>query len=74
VRTGRSSGLGKLTAEVSARVPEETDEALSALATVAGISKAEYVRGVLMSFVHGHLAMMRLRQSADPSSRGLPGD
>jgi hypothetical protein len=72
--TGRSSGLGKLTADVRTWVPEETSEGLAALATIAGVTKGEYVRDVLMSFVHGRLTVMRLRQSADPSSGGSAGD
>jgi hypothetical protein len=68
VRTGRSSGLGKLTEEVRALVPEQTSEALTALATLAGVPRAEYVRDVLIGFVHGHLTLLRLRQSRDPSS------
>jgi hypothetical protein len=71
VRTGRSSGLGKLTAEVRTWVPEETSEGLAALATLAGVSKGEYVRDVLMTFIHGRLTVVRLRQSGDPGSAGV---
>ena len=52
----------------------ETSEGLAALATIAGVSKGEYVRDVLMSFVHGRLTVVRLRQAADPSSGGSAGD
>lgn len=72
--TGRSSGLGKLTADVRTWVPEETSEGLAALATIAGVTKGEYVRDVLMSFVHGRLTVVRLRRLADPSSGGSAKD
>lgn len=71
MRTGRSSGLGKLTAECRAWLPQETDDALCALATLAGVTKGEYLRDVLMAFVHGRLALVRLRQSGDLGSAGV---
>jgi hypothetical protein len=69
MRTIRTSGLGKVTGEVKACVPEETNEALAALATVAGMTKSEYVRELLMGHVHGRLTVMRLRQG-EPGRRG----
>ncbi len=70
MRTGRSSGLGKLTGEVRAWLPEETNEALAALATVAGVTKSEYVRDVLMGWVHGRLTIVKVRQTAEAGSAG----
>jgi hypothetical protein len=64
VRTGKRSGLGKLTAEVRAWVPEDTDEALATLAALARVPKGEYVRDLVMCHVHGALEVVRLRQSS----------
>lgn len=63
--------MGKLTAEVRAWVPEATSEALAALATQAGVTRSEYVRDLLMVWVHGRLTVMRLRQAVDPCSAGI---
>jgi hypothetical protein len=54
VRTGRSTGFGKLTAEIRARVPEDTAEEITRLAALAGVPQGEYVRDVLMYHVHGY--------------------
>lgn len=54
MRTGRTSGLGKLTAEIRARVPEDTAEEITRLAALAGVPQGEYVRDVLMYHVHGY--------------------
>lgn len=62
MRTGRSSGLGKLTYEVKCLLPEETGEVLGALAVLGGISKGEYIRHVLMAHVHGEHMLLKLRQ------------
>ena len=66
--------MGKLTAEVKAWVPEETSEALQALATQAGVSRSEYIRDLLMVWVHGRLTVMRLRQPGGPGSTGMGPD
>lgn len=70
MRTGRSSGFGKLTAEIRARVPEDTAEGLARLAAKAGVPQAEYVRDVLMCHVHGPVIVLSLRQI---SSRHIAG-
>lgn len=54
MRTGRSSDFGKLTAEIRARVPEDTAEGLARLAAQAGVPQGEYVRDVLIYHVHGY--------------------
>lgn len=61
MRTGRSTGFGKLTREVRARVPEDTGEGLTRLAALAGVPEAEYVRDVLMCHVHGQVTVINLR-------------
>lgn len=71
MRNGKSSGMGKLTAEVRAWVPEVTREALTALATQAGVTRSEYVRDLLIVWVHGRLTVMRLRRPGDPCSAGI---
>lgn len=62
MRTGRSTGLGKATGQMSVLVPEETKEGLIALAAVAGLTTSEYVRERLIEIVHGRLTLLRLRQ------------
>ena len=53
-RSGVSSPLGKLTAEIpKVKVPEETHELLEAGAREAGMSLSEFVREVLMVRAHG---------------------
>lgn len=74
MRRGTSSGMGKLTAEVRAWVPEETDEALVALAAIARVPKGEYLRDLVMCHVHGCLAVMRLRQSSAQKGAGMARD
>ncbi len=74
MRTGRSSGLGKLTEECRTWIPEATGEALSALAAAAGVTRSEYVRDLLMVSVHGRLTIMRLRQPGDRCSAGIAPD
>jgi hypothetical protein len=74
MRTGRRSGIGKLTAEVRAWVPEDTDEAIGTLAALARVSKSEYVRDLLMCHVHGCLTVIRLRQSSAEKGAGMAPD
>ena len=66
--------MGKLTAEVRAWVPEVTSEALTALATQAGVTRSEYVRDLLMVVVHGRLTVMRLPRPGDRCSAGMAPD
>lgn len=68
MRTGRSTGLGKATAEVRSWIPEETHEGLAALATIAGMSMSEFVRERLIELVHGRLTLLRLRQAKEGRS------
>jgi hypothetical protein len=67
VRTG-NPGFGKLTAEIRAWVPEDTDEGIVALAARAGVPKGAYVRAVLMCHVHGHVSVASLREEVALSS------
>lgn len=71
-RSGGSgrSGLGKLTAEIRSWVPEDTDEAIGTLAAMAGVSKSEYLRDLVMCHVHGCL-INRLRQSSAQKGAGM---
>lgn len=71
MRTGRRSGLGKLTAEIRSWVPEDTDEAIGTLAAMAGVSKSEYLRDLVMCHVHGCLTVIRLRQSSAQKGTGM---
>lgn len=60
--------FGKLTAEIRAWVPEDTDEGIVALAARAGVPKGAYVRAVLMCHVHGHVCVASLREGIALSS------
>lgn len=71
MRTGKRSGLGKLTAEVRAWVPEDTDEGLATLAAIARVPKGEYVRELVMCHVHGALELLRLRQTSAHKGAGM---
>lgn len=53
-RSGSSSVLGKLTAEVpKIRIPELTHELLEAEARKAGLTLSEFVRDLLLVRAHG---------------------
>lgn len=52
-RSGSSSTLGKLSAEIKTRVSEETHEALEHEARAAGMSLSEFVRELLLIRAHG---------------------
>ncbi len=58
-RSGRSSPEGKLTQRLDIPVSEELNEAVIALATIHGLSKAEWLRGVLEKTIWGELSMLR---------------
>lgn len=58
-RSGRSNPDGKLTHRFDVPVSEELSEAVIALATVQGISKAEWLRALIEEAVHGRLSMVR---------------
>jgi hypothetical protein len=74
MRTGKRSGLGKLTAEVRAWVPEDTDEGLVTLAALARVPKGEYLRDLVMCHVHGCLTVIKLRQSSAQKGAGMAPD
>ena len=52
-RSGHSSPLGKSTAVVKSKVPEETKEALEREARSAGMSLSELLREILIARAHG---------------------
>lgn len=58
-RSGRSNADGKLTQRFDVPVSEELNEAVIALATIAGVSKAEWLRNLIERAVHGELSMVR---------------
>lgn len=58
-RSGRSNPDGKLTSRLDIPVSEELNEAVIALAAIAGVPKAEYVRSVIERAVFGEFSMVR---------------
>ena len=66
-RSGRTDTSGKLTRRLDIPVSEELEEAVIALAAVAGLPKAEFARSLIERAVYGELSM--LRRLARPGSR-----
>jgi hypothetical protein len=58
-RSGKTSPDGKLGRRLDVPVSEELEAAVISLATIQGISKAEWVRYHLEEIVHGKLSMLR---------------
>lgn len=58
-RSGSSNAGGKLTHRLDIPVTEEVADAAAAMATLAGIPKAEYLRAVLERHFLGELNMAR---------------
>lgn len=61
-RSGHTDPAGKLTARIDVPVSEDTEAEIIAMATLAGISKAEWVRRVIEVSLHGELGMARRMQ------------
>lgn len=68
-RSGKSSPMGKCSAELRVAIPDQLRDDLQGLAFVHGLPMAEYVRELLMAHVYGHIDMVRARQRA-PVGRG----
>lgn len=58
-RSGRTDTGGKLTQRFDIPVSEELSEAVIALATIDGVSKAEWLRDLIERRVFGELTMAR---------------
>jgi hypothetical protein len=61
-RSGQSDPAGKLNARIDVPFSEETEAEIIAMATLSGISKAEWVRRTCESALHGELGMARRMQ------------
>lgn len=61
-RSGQSNAMGKCTAEVKTFLPDETKEALSAMAVFSGQSLSEYLRDLIMRHVYGELHVLRMQK------------
>lgn len=77
-RSGVTSPAGKLIARIDVPVSEDLDNALAALAAIAGVPKAEMGRRIWERAVWGEMSMLRrVAQGAGlgPSdeSRGVAG-
>ncbi|WP_045454300.1 hypothetical protein [Caballeronia cordobensis] len=62
-RTGFSSPLGKLTAEVRTKVDEDTRDELERIATDAGMGISEFVRELVLIRVYGRDHVARLHRA-----------
>ena len=58
-RAGSTHPSGKLTRRLDIPVSEATEDAVIALAAVAGINKSEFVRGVIERALFGDVVMLR---------------
>ena len=58
-RSGQSNASGKLVARLDVPVSEELENAVIALAAIAGVPKSEYVRGLIERSVFGDLSLLR---------------
>ena len=54
-------GLGKCTEELKTTVPEQVKEEFAALAVLAGVRPADYLRDMVLEHLYGHLHATRLR-------------
>lgn len=74
-RSGVTSTLGKLTAEIpKLKVPEETREILEAEARKAGLSLSEFVRDLLIIRAHGKDAVVSLYAQRVDVVAGMGGE
>lgn len=73
-RSGQSNAGGKLTSRLDVPIPEDLEEAVISLATISGVSKAEWVRAVIERAVFGELAVVRrmsqLGRAVNPTNVG----
>lgn len=67
-RTGRSLG-DKCDKELKTLVPEHLEEAFIGLAAIAGVSKAEYLRALVVEHTYGRLTAIRMHAQV-PSGEG----
>lgn len=67
-RSGTSNPDGKLTHRLDIPVTEATADAAIAAATIAGMTKAEYLRMVIERHFFGELSMIR-RMTRAPAAR-----
>ena len=78
-RSGRSNADGKLTQRFDIPVTDELNEAVIALSTIAGVSRAEWLRDLIERNVFGELPMARRmartrgpRESEECPTEGQP--
>jgi hypothetical protein len=69
-----SNALGKLTAEVKARVDEDTKDELDRLASDAGMGLSEFVRELLFIRVYGREHVARLHRARMVMVAGIGPD
>ena len=69
-----SNALGKLTAEVKARIDDDTKDELDRLAFEAGMGVSEFVRELLMIRVYGRDHVARLHRARMVMVAGIGPD
>lgn len=73
-RPRSSSTLGKLTAEVKARVDDDTKDELDRLACEAGMGVSEFLRELVMIRVYGRDHVARLHRARLAMVAGIGPD
>lgn len=68
-RSGRSNPDGKLVARLDIPVSEELNEAVIAMAAIAGMPKTELVRRMLEELVFGKFPMLQRLSGHTPSNQ-----
>ena len=74
-RSQNSTPGGKCVRRIDVPLTEDLDDAITAVATVMGIPRAEFVRNVLHRFMFGELSMVRMmaRMGLSNPSDEYPG-
>lgn len=70
-RSGNSCPAGKLTRRLDIPVSEQTEEAVIAMAMLAGLPKAEYVRRIIERAMFGELTMTQRMVQPQPYGNGM---
>lgn len=70
-RSGHTNTAGKLTQRIDVPVTDELNDAISALATINGTPRSEWVRALLEKTVFGELGMVRRMTRTNQAVDGI---